>query len=240
MGQDFLTIRQIAAIAKQAGMQHNTMKAWKEKAKQQRWHELGENIYRVIDGEPAYHVSVLSERLRKLVRPPKPDAEAMKVRRTQDMLVARQTILTAIEMRAEAAGKSWREAAQEFVAAVDAESRRGIPVHVRYIAGFDQPYSIIREARGWVLKGGVWCVSLRLLYTWKSNELGGRDTSAKSATTGAAGSLEKGFRAASEFLWSSSDVVLEYLIATDEARFVEILRRRGYQVERVRSGPVLC
>ena len=238
MEKEFLTIREITALAKQAGQKSDTMKEWKMQARRRGWKTMGPGVYRVVDGEPVYHVSVLGERLRKLVRPPKPDAEAMKIRRAQDMLAARQIILTAIEARAESAGRSWREAAQEFVATVDAESQCKVPVCARHIAGFDLPYTIIREAKGWVPKDGVWRVSLRLLYTWRSASLGGNSAQAKPATTGAAGSLEKGFRAAAEFLWSSPDVVLELMVARDEARFVEIMRRRGYQVERVQTGPV--
>ena len=237
MERDFLTIREIAALAKRAGMASDTMKAWRLQAKRQRWQDMGPGIYRVIDGKPAYHVSVLSQRLRKLVGPPKPDIAAMKARRAQDMQAARSTILTAIETRADAAGRSWRDAAQEFIAAVDATSRRTIPAQHREIDGFALPYTILREAKGWVPKDGAWSVSLRQLYTWKGNAAG-QAPLPQPATTGATGSFEKGFRAASTFLWSSPDVVLEYLVGSDEARFVEIMKRRGYQVERVQSGPV--
>lgn len=238
MEKEFLTIKEITALAKLAGMQSDTMKAWRMRAERQRWKEMGPGIYRVIHGKPAYHVSVLPERLRKFVRPPKPDAEAMKARRAQDMLVARQAILMAIGARAEASGTSWREAAQAFIAAVDVQSCRKIAICARNIDGFALPYSILREAKGWVPKRGAWRVSRATLYEWKTAVSGGDANPIKPATTGAVGTLEKGFRAASEFLWSSPDAVLEFLIARDEARFVEIMRRRGYQVERVQTEPV--
>ena len=238
MEREFLTIQEITALAKRAGLQSDTMKAWRIQAKRQPWNELGEGVYRIIDGKPAYHVSVLSERLRRFVRPPKPDANAMKIRRGQDMQAARKEVLTAIDVRAEAAGKSWREVALEFIAALDEAAHRRAPPHARAIVGFNLPYTVMREAKGWVSKGGSWRVSLASLYEWRNHSSKQTTTRSEPATTGAAGSFEKGFRAASEFIWSSPDVVLEHLVASDEARFVEIMRRRGYQIERVQSEPV--
>ena len=84
MEKEFLTIREITALAKQAGQKSDTMKEWRMQARRRGWKTMGPGVYRVVDGEPVYHVSVLGERLRKLVRPPKPDAEAMKIRRAQD------------------------------------------------------------------------------------------------------------------------------------------------------------
>lgn len=168
----------------------------------------------------------------------KPDIAAMiKARRALDMQAARSTILSVFETRAEAAGRSWREAAQELIAAVDAASCGTIPAQHREIVEFALPCTILREAKGWGPKDGAWSVSLRLLYTWKGNAAG-RETPPRAFTTGATGSFEEGFRAASAFLCSSPDVVLEFLVGSDEARFVEIMKRCGYQVERVQSGPV--
>ena len=96
MEKEFLTIREITALAKQAGQKSDTMKEWKMQARRRGWKTMGPGVYRVVDGEPVYHVSVLGERLRKLVRPPKPDAEAMKIRRAQAERLRRPILRTAL------------------------------------------------------------------------------------------------------------------------------------------------
>lgn len=228
MGQDFLTIRQIAAIAKQAGMQNDTMKAWKKKAKRQGWHELGENIYRIIDGEPAYHVSVLSDRMRRFVRPPEPDAKAMRAQRALDMRAARGKILAAIDARAQDTDRSWREAALEFVAAVAHIAGRKMVPSDTTIPGFALPYAVLREA-----KDRGWSISRDSLYRWRREASGKPDMRPATKTIGSRGSLEKGFASARGYLWSAPDVCIDFLTASVEGRIIASLRRRGYRIERV-------
>lgn len=238
MDHDFLTIRQIAAIAKQAGMQSATMKAWRERAKRQRWHDLGENIYRIIDGEPAYHVSVLSNRMRRFVRPPKPEAKAMKTQRALDMRAARGKVLAAIDARAQDTGRSWREAALEFVAAVDKIAQREMAPAQTEIPGFHLAYSVLREAKEWTATGIGWAISRDSLYRWRKEASGKSGCKPAARSTGSRGSFEKGFAAAREFLWSSPDVCVDALIGSVEGRIIDGLRRRGYRVERVLSEPL--
>lgn len=229
---DFLTIQQIAKLAKEAGMKTITVAAWKARAKQGKW------VRHVIDGKPAYHVSVLSGNMRRLVKRANPDMELLKLQRAQDMQAARKAVLAAIEARMQDAGLSWREAALEFVAAVEAATKLSSAASVRQIKGFDLPYTILREAKEWTAKGKDWSISLRQLYNWRQDDEGPNNRPPNSQKTGSAGSFEKGFRAAAAFIWASPDAVLECLVMLDEARFADILRRRGYRVERVQSEPV--
>lgn len=235
---DFLTAAQLAKLAKKAGMKPDTALGWEARARQRRWHELGKGVCRIVRGKPAYHVSVLSGKMRRLVKRSNPDMEAAKGQRVLDMQAARQAILAAMDARAMKAGRSWRETALEFVAAVETAAKSRCSPQMRQIKEFDLPYTILREAKEWTAKGKPWTVSRATLYQWQKDAAGAQPISPKS--TGAAGSVEKGFRAASDFIWNSPDTVLDLLIAMDEARFVDILRRRGYHVERVQSGPVQC
>lgn len=237
--ETFLTIRQITDMAKRGNQKPRTMAGWRRIAKEKRWDSFGENICRTVDGERHYNVRLLPRAMRRLFAPPKPDVKAILEQRANDIRNARSVIVSALENYAEANGGSMRTAILAFVGAVDETSRRQLPASILRIEEFDLPYTILREAKEWCKPGERWVVSRDTIYRWVREARVTTDTPKTVSRSGAQNGIEEGIRRTGHFLRTAPDAVLAAFVTMEEPRIVEILRERGYTVERVLSEPVL-
>lgn len=228
-GVQFLTVREIADLAKSVGFKIRTMRGWEREARRLCWDGYGPNCFRDIGGERAYHMMLLPRALRKALAPPKPDMKALVSKRAEACARARQRILTRLDEYQTAHGLSRKAAALAFVGAVKVASlKKTNPAHTR-IEGFDLPYTVIRDAKGWVGKGKPWLVSPRTLYQWIADA---RSDGCAVRVPRMAGDKEtiKDLLTIARFCNDAPDEMLDVVASLFGPRFLAAMRRQGYLI----------
>ncbi|NTT85723.1 hypothetical protein [Tabrizicola fusiformis] len=100
--------------------------------------------------------------------PPKPDKAALNKARALAQAKARQAILSRLDDFQARHGLSRNAAVSALVQAVQAASQSRLSHHIVQIEGFDLPYAIVRDAKGWNARGGKWKLSRATIYEWIS------------------------------------------------------------------------
>lgn len=230
-GARFLTIREIALLSKSVGFKIKTMAGWKQEAKRKCWDDHGPDSFRDVGNQRAYHMMLLPHALRKAVAAPKPDMKALAAKRAETCVQARHEILTRLDEYQAAHGLSRNAAVGELLDVIEAASRLWDKTNPQYVqlAGFDLPYAIIRDAKGWGGKDKPCRVSRATIYQWIADAQSGGAKARMPRAMGDAGANRE-LLAALRFLQRASDFELDLIVALAGPSLVPALRRRGYPV----------